>query len=214
LEHVLGWAAFAGLRLRVAPGVFVPRRRTELLVREAALRARPGTLAVDLCCGCGAVAAALAAVVPGVDVHAVDRDPDAVACARRNLPHADRVWCGDLFEPLPQRLRGHVDLVVASPPYVPTAALPLMPREARDHEPALALDGGADGLAVHRRVLARAAAWLAPGGHVLLECAEDQAPSLCELFTVHGFSSSPVSDGDSGGALVLGRPTAARSAFL
>jgi release factor glutamine methyltransferase len=177
LEHVLGWAEFCGQRIAVGPGVFVPRRRTELLVRLAADVVRPGAVVVELCCGTAAVATALAAAVRGLALHAVDIDPAAVACARRNLgPVGGRVYEGDLDAPLPAALRGHVDVVVANAPYVPTAAIAVMPPEARDHEPAVALDGGADGLDIQRRVAAVAPRWLAPGGHLLIETSEDQAP--------------------------------------
>jgi release factor glutamine methyltransferase len=177
LEHVLGWAEFCGQRIAVGPGVFVPRRRTELLVRLAADVVRPGAVVVELCCGTAAVATALAAAVRGLALHAVDIDPAAVACARRNLgPVGGRVYEGDLDAPLPAALRGHVDVVVANAPYVPTAAIAMMPPEARDHEPAVALDGGADGLDIQRRVAAVAPRWLAPGGHLLIETSEEQAP--------------------------------------
>jgi release factor glutamine methyltransferase len=177
LEHVLGWAEFCGLRIAVDSSVFVPRRRTELLVRLAADLLEPGAVVVELCCGAAAVATALAASVPGVALHAVDIDPAAVRSARRNLePVGGRVYEGDLDAPLPAALRGHVDVMVANAPYVPTDAIPLMPPEARDHEPGVALDGGADGLDVQRRVAAVAPRWLAPGGHLLIETSEAQAP--------------------------------------
>ena len=158
LEHVLGWAEFCGLRIAVDPGVFVPRRRTELLVREAAaLVSGPGAVVVDLCCGSGAVGAALAAVLDQPDVYAVDIDPAAVACARRNLePVGGRVFEGNLYEPLPASLRGQVDVLVANTPYVPSDSVATMPPEARDHEPLAALDGGEDGLDVQRAVAAQA----------------------------------------------------------
>lgn len=176
LEHVLGWADFDGQRVAVGPGVFVPRRRTELLVRLAAEVVRPGAVVVELCCGAAAVATALAARVPGLVLYAVDIDPAAVACARRNLEaRGGRVYEGDLDAPLPAALRGHVDVVVANAPYVPTAAIALMPPEARDHEPAVALDGGADGLDVQRRVAAVAPRWLVPGGTLLIETSDEQA---------------------------------------
>ncbi|WP_267246035.1 putative protein N(5)-glutamine methyltransferase [Streptomyces sp. PR69] len=178
LEHVLGWAEFCGLRIAVEPGVFVPRRRTEFLAREAAALARPGSVVVDLCCGTGAVAAAVAAAVPGAEVHASDVEPAAVRCARRNLAAAGaRVHEGDLYAPLPADLRGRVDVLIANAPYVPTHHIGLLPPEARDHEPLLALDGGADGLDVQRRVATAAPDWLAPGGALLIETSEDQAPS-------------------------------------
>src|SRR5688500_4783020 len=126
LEQLLGWAEFCGLRIAVGPGVFVPRRRTELLVRAAIARARPDPVVVDLCCGSGAVGAALAAVLDIAELHASDVDPAAVAYARQNLP-GGRVHQGDLFEPLPAVLLGRVDLLVANVPYVPSDAIPLMP---------------------------------------------------------------------------------------
>jgi release factor glutamine methyltransferase len=176
LEHVLGWAEFCGQRIAVGPGVFVPRRCTELLVRLAADVVRPGAVVVELCCGAAAVATALAAAVRGLALHAVDIDPAAVACARRNLePVGGHIYEGDLHAPLPAALRGHVDVVLANAPYVPTAAIALMPPEARDHEPTLALDGGADGLDIQRRVAGVAPRWLAPGGHLLIETSEEQA---------------------------------------
>ncbi|CAA9345536.1 MAG: Uncharacterized methyltransferase SCO7062 [uncultured Nocardioidaceae bacterium] len=214
LEQVVGWVAFAGLRLAVAPDVFVPRRRTELLVREAARWAQPGAVVLDMCCGSGAVAAALEAAVPGLDVWATDVDPAAQACARRNLPPPARVLGGDLFAALPPALRGQVDLLVASPPYVPTAALPLMPREARLHEPRAALDGGHDGLAVHRRLLAEAVDWLAPGGHVVLECGEDQTAELTRQFSTYGLGAHGVHDALTGGSVVVGTGEGPSAGFL
>jgi len=110
LEHVLGWAEFCGLRIAVDPGVFVPRRRTEFLARQAAALARPRAVVVDLCCGSGAVGAALAAALDRVELYAVDIDPAAVRCARRNLAGAGgQVYEGDLYQPLPATLRGRVD---------------------------------------------------------------------------------------------------------
>lgn len=187
LEQVLGWAEFCGLRIAVDPGVFIPRRRTEFLVyRTTGLRG-PGSVVVDLCCGTGAVGAALIASVP-VDLHAVDLDPVAVRCARRNLAGTGaRVYEGDLFRPLPARLRGHVDLIVANAPYVPTAEIGLLPPEARDHEPRTALDGGPDGLAVQRRVAAQARTWLAPGGHLAVETSVRQAEWTVQILARNGF---------------------------
>ncbi|MEU4746430.1 putative protein N(5)-glutamine methyltransferase, partial [Actinosynnema sp. NPDC023658] len=174
LEHVVGWAEFCGVRVAVDPGVFVPRRRTEFLVRVAVGVARPGAVVVDLCCGSGAVGAAVAARVAGVELHAVDVDPAAVRCARRNVG-SGRVYEGDLYEPLPRSLLGRVGVLVANAPYVPTGAIGLMPPEAREHEPLVALDGGEDGLDVQRRVIADAVRWLAPGGRLLVETGARQA---------------------------------------
>jgi release factor glutamine methyltransferase len=187
LEHVLGWAAFCGLRIAVDPGVFVPRRRTEFLVSQAAALGRPGAVVVDLCCGSGAVGAALAAALGRVELYAVDLDPAAVRCARRNIAAAaGQVYEGDLYEPLPRMLRGRVDILVANAPYVPTDAIGLMAPEARIHEPRVALDGGRDGLDLVRRISAAAPQWMAPRGHLLIETSEGQAPQAVEALTCDG----------------------------
>lgn len=208
LEPLLGWVEFCGQRIHVDAGVFVPRRRTELLAgRAAALAARaarrPGRpVVVDLCCGVGAIGAVVAARVPTADVYAADVDPLAVACARRNLP-ADRVFEGDLFAALPVGLRHRVDVLAVNAPYVPTDAIALMPPEARDHEPATALDGGADGLEFHRRIAAEASAWLAPGGTILIEAGEEQAPVSAALFAASGLDARIESDEESGATVVI-----------
>ncbi|AEI12293.1 putative protein N(5)-glutamine methyltransferase [Cellulomonas gilvus] len=207
LELVVGWASFGGVRVTVAPGVFVPRQRTTLLVglAEGVLRDEPrgaAPVVVDLCCGTGAVGAALLARLPGLDLHAADLDPDAVACARRNLP-ADRVHQGDLLEALPTALRGRVDVVVANAPYVPTDAIGTMPPEAREHEHHVALDGGDDGLAVHRRIAQTVRPWLAAGGVVLIETSVRQAPATAALLHAVGLATRVVHDEDVDGTVVV-----------
>jgi release factor glutamine methyltransferase len=205
LEQVLGWAEFCGLRVAVVPGVFVPRRRTEFLVREAAALLRPAAVVVDLCCGSGAVAAALAAALSSIEVYAADIDPAAVRCARRNLvPAGGLVYEGDLDEPLPVGLRGRVDVLVANAPYVPTEAIGLMPPEARLHEPRVALDGGPDGLDVQRRVIAVAPRWLAPGGHLLIETSEQQAPHTAEAFVRRGLLARVARSDELSATVVIG----------
>ncbi len=204
LEQVVGWVEFCGLRLAVAPGVFVSRQRTALLVDEVVALVGPGSAVVDLGCGVGAIAAAVLARVPGVEVYAVDVDPAAVSCSRRNLP-PERVFEGDLYSGLPPSLRGGVDVVVANAPYVPTEAIALMPREARDHEHRVALDGGADGLAVQRRVIEEAPAWLRPGGHVLVETGRSQLDGTKAAFRAAGLTVAVVSDDESGGLVARGR---------
>jgi release factor glutamine methyltransferase len=191
LEHVIGWAEFCGLRIAVDPGVFVPRRRTEFLVREAVAAARtaraPSAVVLDLCCGSGAAGAAVAAALGHVELHAADIDPAAVRCARRNVAAAGgRVYQGDLFAPLPAALRGRVGLLLANVPYVPTGEIGLLPAEAREHEARVALDGGADGLDVLRRVTAAAPGWLAPGGCLLTETSERQAPQAVRVIAASG----------------------------
>ncbi|MGI3200513.1 putative protein N(5)-glutamine methyltransferase [Streptomyces sp. GLT-R25] len=181
LEHVLGWAEFRGLRIAVEPGVFVPRRRTEFLVEQAVALAPEAPVVVDLCCGSGAVGAALAAALPGVELHAADVDPAAVRCARRNVSAGAHVYEGDLFDALPRALRGRVGILAANVPYVPSGEVGLLPPEARDHEPLVALDGGGDGLDVLRRVAVEAPRWLAPGGSLLVETSERQAGLAVEI---------------------------------
>jgi release factor glutamine methyltransferase len=188
LESVLGWVDFCGLRLAVEPGVFVPRRRTELLVSTADERGLAGRTVVDLCCGTGAVGAALLAAEPTASVFATDIDPAAVHNARRNLPPG-AVFEGDLFLGLPERLRGRVDLVAANAPYVPTGEIANLPREARLFEARAALDGGADGLDLHRRIAAVAPEWLAPGGWLIVESSRRQAPETAALFERAGLSA-------------------------
>jgi release factor glutamine methyltransferase len=208
LEHVLGWVEFCGLRIAVDPGVFVPRRRTEVLVREATSLARPGAVVVDLCCGSGALGVALAAVVDGVELHASDVDPAAVACAWRNVGAVGgQVHAGNLFDALPSALRGRVEVLLANVPYVPSGGIDSMPREAREHEPRAALDGGADGLDVARRVVAAAPDWLSLGGSLLFETGEGQVPAAVDAVTGSGLRARVVTDDDVGATVVVGTRT-------
>ena len=207
LEYVLGWVEFRGLRLVVAPGVFVPRTRTGFLVEEAlAVCPRPAVV-VDLCCGNGAIGAAVAAAAPTVPtLHGVDVDPAAVACARENLAgYAGVAHVGDLFEPLPATLRGRVDLLVANTPYVPTEAIAMMPPEARDHEARAALDGGPDGLALLRRVAAGAPSWLSPGGHLLIEIGESQVDAAVAAYADAGLEARVASSEEYDATVLVGR---------
>ncbi|UKJ63762.1 putative protein N(5)-glutamine methyltransferase [Cellulosimicrobium cellulans] len=229
LEHVLGYVDFHGLRVAVDPGVFVPRQRTTLLVDEAVALGRqvaggvsaglpdgaadgePGgspLVVVDLCCGAGALGLATAAGLGGADavaLHASDVDPAAVACAGRNVAAVGgNAYEGDLFDPLPAGLRGTVDLLLANVPYVPTAEIPLLPREARDHEAHVALDGGGDGLDVLRRVAAEAREWLVPGGHLLTESGERQAAGAVDVLERAGLRARVVRDEEIGATIVVG----------
>ena len=236
LEQVVGWAEFAGLRVLVDPGVFVPRRRSEFLVEVAVqLAGQPDGAVprvVDLCCGTGALGLAVAArlapaveVAPavkvaerdadgpasasvrllGVELHAADLDPAAVACARRNVePAGGHVYAGDLFSALPASLRGRIGVLICNAPYVPTTEIAFMPAEARDHEALMALDGGADGLAILRRVAPAAAAWLAPGGVLLVETSERQAASMAAAMTAAGLAARVHEDDESGATVITG----------
>jgi release factor glutamine methyltransferase len=202
LEHIVGWVEFCGLRIAVDVGVFVPRRRTEFLARQAAALVTPGAVVVELCCGSGAAGAAVAAAVPGVELHAADTDPVAVRCASRNV--GDRVYEGDLYAALPGSLRGRVHVLIANAPYVPTDALATMPPEARLHEPRVALDGGPDGLDVLRRVIVEAPRWLTPGGHLLVESSERQSGLLVEDMVATGLDARVARSDKAEATVVIG----------
>lgn len=207
LEQVVGWASFSGIRVGVESGVFVPRRRTELLAREAVALARPEFVVVDLCCGSGAIGLAVVTAIADVDLWAVDIDAAAVRCARSDLPTAaGQVLRGDLLDPLPTALRGTVDLVAVNAPYVPTDAIPFLPREARLHEPAIALDGGPDGLDVQRRVLAGIGDWLAPAGVVVMETSRQQVDGTVGLMARAGLSTRVVTSARLAATVVVGHP--------
>lgn len=168
---------FCGQRLHIAPGVYVPRAQSEDLARRAASLLPDNGHAVDLCTGAGAVAAHLKAQVPTAVVIGTDLDVRAAACARRNgVPTA----VADLAQSL--RPQTGFDLVTAVAPYVPTGELRLLPADVQRYEPRLALDGGADGLDLVRRVIAAAGRLLRPFGWLLIEVGGDQdevlAPTL------------------------------------
>ena len=211
LEQVLGWAEFCGQRIAVDPGVFVPRRRTEYLARVAIMlgwqAARPGepVVVLDLCCGTGAVGAVVAAALDHAELHAADVDPAAVRCARRNVAAADgQVYEGDLYDPLPGTLRGRVDVLTANVPYIPAGEIALLPPEARLHEPRVALDGGADGLDLLRRVAAAAPQWLAPGGSLLSEVSERQAAAARRAVAASGLGTRVTSSRDVDATVIVG----------
>ena len=234
LEHIVGWAQFYGLRIRVAPGVFVPRRRSEFLVERAlavlSIDGRFGEddfhdpasgaaelrseshrpVVLDLCCGSGAIGVAVAHALerqsPGFQLHATDIDPAAVDCAAVNMATVNGVaYCGDLFAALPETLRGEIDMIVANAPYVPADAIAFMPAEARIYEPDAALNGGVDGLEMHRRIAAEAPQWLGPGGVLLLESSQRQASATASILASQGFSVSIASNVVLQGTVVTGR---------
>ncbi|WP_432988562.1 putative protein N(5)-glutamine methyltransferase [Dactylosporangium sp. CA-233914] len=195
LEHVLGFADFAGVRLEIAEGVFVPRHRTELLTTTARALLHDGATVLDLCCGTGALGLVAVRGFAGVRLVATDIDPRAVDCARRNLSAVtDEVFAGDLFSAVPPELRGTVDVLLANVPYVPTAEIARLPEEFRVHEARAALDGGTDGLDVLRRVAAEAPHWLAPGGALLTEAATEQLGAAHAALRAGGLDPRTVTD--------------------
>ncbi|MGX6605080.1 putative protein N(5)-glutamine methyltransferase [Micromonosporaceae bacterium Da 78-11] len=203
LEQVVGYADFAGVRVRLRPGVFVPRIRSELLVRLGAEAADPPAVVVDLCCGSGALGLAVRTRQPAVDLYAADLDPVAVACALDNLG-AD-VFQGDLFDALPTKLRGRVSVLLANVPYVATRHIAFLPAEAKDHEPHTALDGGGDGLDVFRAVIEGVPGWLATGGVVLSEITEAQAAAAVDIVADAGLDAEVIYDDDLEARVIRGR---------
>jgi len=199
LAWVTGEARFCGVRVRVAPGVYPPRWPTEIIAQRALERLPAGGVAVDVCTGSGAVALALMAGRPDAHVVACDIDERSVACARSNGVEA---YLGDLLEPVPAALRGRVDVVAGSVPYVPTAALATLHRDTFTFESTLAYDGGADGLEVLRRVLADSGRLLRRNGAVVLELGGEQAQRVQELAPELGYVDVGVlrdADGDPRG---------------
>ncbi|MDT0202991.1 putative protein N(5)-glutamine methyltransferase [Nocardioides sp. AE5] len=194
LEYVVGWAGFRGLRVAVGPGVFVPRRRTEAMVDVAVARCRGSDklVVVDLCCGSGALGLGLVTELgrlrrpPVIELHAADLTAEAARWARLNLAGRGQVHVGDLYAALPTRLRGRIDVLLANTPYVPTGEVALLPPEAREHEPRIALDGGSDGLTLARRVLEDAPDWLARDGSVHIEVAGGQVEALASYAETRG----------------------------
>lgn len=193
LQLLLGHWPFRTVELELVPGVFVPRPETEVVAGiaiEHARRLGPGVTVAEPCTGSGAIACSLVAEVAGIDVYATDRDPAAVALARRNLARAGeaasapsrfRVFEGDLLAPLPPELRGRLDVLVANPPYLPSGDRPRLAKEVADHDPPAALFGGDDGHEVVDRLLAAAVTWLRPGGLVIVEIDDRRGERACEV---------------------------------
>jgi release factor glutamine methyltransferase len=182
---ITGRVRFCGRWLAVTPGVYVPRAQTEHLARRAGAHLPGGGRALDLCTGAGAVAAHLSGAAPGAQVLGVDLDPRAAACARVNGVVA---LVSDLDESLAVRAR--FDLVTAVAPYVPTGSLGLLPADVQRYEPPLALDGGPDGLALVRRVIAVAGRRLRPGGWLVIEVGGQQDEALSGPLEVNGFATT------------------------
>lgn len=191
LQHLTGWAAMGGMEVEVGPGVFIPRPETELLLEWAvtAMTYVPTPVVLDLCTGSGVLALAVARARPDAEVHAVELDPTALAWARRNVDsHAAagepgiRLHRGDVADrTLLPEMAGRVDLVLANPPYVPTSTA--VPPEVAEHDPAMAVFAGVDGLDVIRPIVSAAALWLRPGGVIGVEHDESHADVVHSMFT-------------------------------
>lgn len=196
LQYILGSAHFMGHEFLVRPGVLIPRADTEPLAQQALARLRPSHRALDLCTGTGAIAISLKLGCPEADVTASDLSPDALALARDNAARLkadiDLVQ-GDLLAPFAGQ---RFDLIACNPPYIPSLELVSLQEEVK-REPRLALDGGADGLDLYRRLIAQAPQHLKPGGWLLLEMGDGQQQALEALIRLD-FTSAQVYT-DAGG---------------
>ena len=208
LEPLVGWVEFAGLRLSVGPGVFVPRQRTihllDLVVNE--LRRAPGEpsqVFVEAFAGVAPIAAAVNARLPNVRVLACERDQAAIEHAEANLAGRGTAYHSHVLNGLPGDCRGAVSVIAAVPPYVPDAEIELLPREARDHEPSHALSGGADGLDWVRALVREAAGWIAPGGLLLIELSERQLSAAAQYGIDRGWSHESTAQAEDSRTTVL-----------
>lgn len=223
LQYITGEVGFRHITVKVRPGVLIPRPETEVLVSEA-LTLLPAAekynefdepaegarelLVADICTGSGCIACSIAHEHPRAMVVATDIAPEAAALARENaeaLGLAERisVFEGDLGACVPSELLGAIDLVVSNPPYIPTAVLSEIPREVTDYEPALALDGGADGLAVFYRLLEWCKVALTPGGAFAFELHETCLAAAASKAQQEGFGDVRVVEDLAGRPRVL-----------
>lgn len=213
LQHLTGSANFCGHEFAVTKHVLIPRPETELLAEHAwnflsqlpAPNSQPPTC-LDFGTGSGCLAIAIAAKCPGAQITALDVSPDALALAKQNAAAnnvADRIrfFQGDGFAALPEKMS--FDLIVSNPPYIASAEIATLDPEVRDHDPRLALDGGADGLDFYRRLAADSAAFLKPGGKLMLEFGDGQADELKKIFTAQKWVVEAVKEDYSHRARIL-----------
>ena len=194
VPYIRGYEVFLDMRLAVKPGVFIPRETTEFLARQAIrrLRGRTDPVAADLACGVGAVALAIARELPNATVFGADISKNAVSLARANA-RSNGVGnvtfvAGSMFEPLPKRLRGSMDVIASHPPYVATGELRDLPAEVIDFEPVQTLtDSSRDGLGFVRGLVLGAREWLKPGGWLCVEIAADLTRPLRPMLTRAGY---------------------------
>ena len=203
LFYITGEREFYGLPFLVDARALIPRPETELLVEETIAAAREmktenahgeGLLIADVGTGSGCIVVAAATVLTGARFAAVDISADAVEVARHNAERhgvADRITfaVGDLLEPLPAPL----DIIVANPPYIPAENLPELQAEIRDHEPRVAVDGGAGGVTIAERLIRAAPSYLRPGGRLLMEVGYGQAPLMVDA-AIEAFPAGSVVD--------------------
>ena len=200
LAYVIGSVVFRGIELEVGPGVLVPRPETEITAERAILRAREQKrrpTVVDVGTGCGAIALALAAEVPGARIFATEASGAARGWALRNLARTGlrcTLLPGDLLTPMHPALGGGLDVVVSNPPYVASARWNALDPEIREHEPREAVIAGQTGFEVLVTLIEQVRLWIAPGGWVVLEVGDDQAGTVSALLESVGFANVAVTN--------------------
>jgi release factor glutamine methyltransferase len=212
-SYLTGWAEFAGMRLIVGPGAFIPRESSEFMAQQAVrrLRRRPRPVHVDLATGVGPVALAVAAALPHAVVFGADLFPRPVAYARRNAARLQlsnaRFVRGDLFGGLPGSVRGSVDTVSIHPPYVARREIRELPSEIREFEPRASLtDDSRDGMGLLARTVRDAPEWLRPSGWLLVEVSPDRSRQVATVLRRGGFRDVRSTKGDvEVSRVVLGR---------
>lgn len=217
LQHIIGSTSFCGYEITVSKHALIPRPETELLAQAGwqflATLATAPTAVLDFGTGTGCISIALALHCPTACIAALDISPDALALARQNAD-ANKVTerleflLGDGFAALP--VGRTFDLIISNPPYIATAEIPTLDPEVRDFDPVTALDGGADGLDFYRRLATGAAAFLKPGGKIMLEFGDGQAPAIEALFTAEKWVVEAVqADYSQRARILIARPSAA-----
>lgn len=191
LWYIIGDTDFCGYTIKVDERVLIPRPETEEMAMMAVAVAEEGNSVLDLCTGSGALAIAIYKELEKsnrkVKMTAVDISADALALAKENAEanEADILFIqSDLFS----RIRGRFDVIVSNPPYIPTAEIDTLQREVKDYEPRLALDGGADGLDIYRRIAAEASKYLNRGGTLIMEVGAGQAAEVVKMFRGNAYS--------------------------
>lgn len=186
LQYILGNAHFRKIVLAVGPGVFIPRPETELLVEKAIEKLPQGGTLIDLGTGSGAIGLSIASERSDAKVYATEADPGAFPWAVRNRDELGlpvEMFEGDLFEAIPEKLLGNVDVIVSNPPYVSTSRKEILPIDVREHEPERALYGGGDGMLYTTQIAQQARDWLRPGGWLVLEMGVEQQQDMMTLLT-------------------------------
>ncbi|MBR5420415.1 MAG: peptide chain release factor N(5)-glutamine methyltransferase [Lachnospiraceae bacterium] len=195
LQYILGKQFFFGEEYAVSPAVLIPRADTECLVEKALSFGVEGKQVLDLCTGSGCILFSVLKRAKGSSGVGTDLSKEALEQAEKNrekLQVDAKLYYGDLFEALPEELKGSFDFLLSNPPYIPSGEIEELMPEVSRFEPRMALDGGADGLELYRRIAGGAGEWLKSGGRILLEIGSTQAEELAALLEAAGFSETEV----------------------